>query len=318
MDGYPVAVIGEAVADAFPRAGGAGWPDVLELELRPGGGPANTAVALGRLGTPTRFLGRLAPTRVGQLLRDHVAASGVDLSGTVIAAHGTACLAIANVDAEGRTTYDFYLADATDWRWTEAELTLDRLGGAAALHAGSMTLVLPPGGERVEELLASARATGVTVSVDPNVRPGIASAQTYRVAMRRWAALADLVRLSDDDLAVLRPDGDFGAACEEWHAAGVRLVVLTRGPHGASASLAGTRIDVPAVPVAVVDTVGAGDSFTGALLHRLHREGHLAGHLATVTPDHVERALAFGVEVAARTVAVRGADPPWARDLVNG
>jgi fructokinase len=67
-----------------------------------------------------------------------------------------------------------------------------------------------------------------------------------------------------------------------------------------------------------VDTVGAGDSFTGAVLHRLHRDGHLANHLATVTADAVEQALAFGVEVAARTVAVPGADPPWARDLVSG
>ncbi len=315
MDGYPVAVIGEAVADAFARPGAA---EVLELELHPGGGPANTAVTLGRLGTPTRYLGRLAPGPIGRLLRDHVAASGVDLSGTVIAADGTACLAITNIDDEGRSSYDFYLAGATDWGWTDAELTLDRLGGASVLHAGSMTLVLPPGGARVEALLAAARAAGVTVSVDPNVRPGIATAETYQVGMRRWAGLADLVRLSDDDLAVLRPDGDFGSACAEWHAAGVRLVVITKGPRGAEASLDGTRIEVPAVPVTVVDTIGAGDSFTGALLHRLHREGHLADHLATVTPDDVEQALAFGVEVAARTVSVRGANPPWARDLVSG
>lgn len=306
-----VAVIGEAVADAFPvdRAGGPG----LDLRVLPGGSPANTAVALGRLGVPTRFLGRLSRGALGTLLRDHLTASTVDLSAAVDAA-GPASLAIAAVDADGRTTYDFYLRGATDWEWTRDELTAARVAGAACVHTGSLALALPPGGPLIEELLAAARPTA-TVCVDPNVRPGIVAAGAYQEGIERWARLADILRLSDEDLAVLRPDGDFAAACERWHAAGVRLVLLTRGRDGAVGSLDGTRVEVPSVPVTVVDTVGAGDSFTAGLLRWLWHHGHLAARLAGTRPDDVKEAMGFAVSVAARTCAAAGADPPWAADL---
>jgi fructokinase len=305
-----VAVIGEAVADAFPSAT---TGEGLELRVRPGGGPANTAVALARLGVPTRFLGRLSNGLLGRLLRDHLAASGVDLSASVIA-DGTASLAIAAVDAEGRTTYDFYLRGATDWEWSAAELDNARVAGAAGVHAGSLALALEPGGPLIEQLLATARAAA-TVSIDPNVRPGIVPVDTYRAAIGRWSRLADIIRLSDEDLAVLRPDGDFDRACAQWHEAGVRLVVLTRGGDGAIASLDGTRVEVPAVRVTIVDTVGAGDTFTAGLLRWLWHHGHLAARLAGTKPDDVAQAMSFAADLAARTCGVQGADPPWARDL---
>jgi fructokinase len=306
-----IAVIGEAVADAFP--GAAGPTAGLDLHVRPGGSPANTAVALGRLGTPTRFLGRLATGLLGRLLYDHVAASAVDMSACVRAT-GTACLAIAAVDAEGRTSYDFYLDGATDWQWSAAELVPDRVGAAACVHTGSLGLVVRPGGPHVEALLAAVRERA-TVSIDPNVRPGIVPPDEYRAGMARWCRLADIVRMSDEDLAVLRPDGDFARACADWHAAGVRLVVLTRGPYGAVASVDGTPVEVPAVPVDVVDTVGAGDSFTAGLLHSLWHGGHLERRLHGTSPDDVRQAMTFAVRVAAYTCSVRGADPPWSDQL---
>jgi fructokinase len=308
-NGY-VAVIGEAVADAFPSAA---TPDKLDLRVYPGGGPANTAVALSRLDVPTRFLGRLSRGLLGTLLRNHLEASNVDLSASVDA-DGAACLAITAVDAEGRTSYDFYLRGVTDWDWRPEELTAARVAGAACVHTGSLALALRPGGPLIEDLLAAARPAA-TISIDPNVRPGLVPAQEYQAAIERWCALADILRLSDEDLAILRPDGDFDAACARWHEAGVRLVVLTRGGEGAVASLAGTRVAVPAVPVAVVDTVGAGDAFTAGLLRWLWYYGHLQARLPGTEPDDVAQAMAFAVEVAARTCAVQGANPPWAKDL---
>jgi fructokinase len=151
--------------------------------------------------------------------------------------------------------------------------------------------------------------------VDPNVRPGLIPAEDYRAGMDRWCQLADIVRLSDDDLAVLVDGADFDLACARWHKAGVRLIVLTRGPDGAVASLDGTRVEVPAVPVEVVDTVGAGDSFTAGLLHWLWRTGQLATRLSGTQPADVHSAIGFAAQVAARTCAVPGADPPWADQL---
>jgi fructokinase len=305
-----VAVIGEAVADAFPSGASA---DGVDLRVLPGGSPANTAVALARLGVPTQFAGRLAPGVLGRMLRDHLVASGVDLSPSVTAT-GPASLAIASVDPEGRTSYDFYLRGATDWDWTADDLVASRVAGAACVHTGSLALALEPGGPLIEGLLAEVRA-GATVSIDPNVRPGIVPTAVYRCGIERWSRLADILRFSDEDFAVLRPDGDFAAACHHWHAAGVRLVVLTRGPQGAVASLDGNLVEVSAVPVRVVDTVGAGDSFTAGLLSWLWQHGHLGARLAGTKPDDVAHAMSFAVTTAARTCAVQGADPPWAADL---
>lgn len=108
-----------------------------------------------------------------------------------------------------------------------------------------------------------------TVCLDPNVRPLLVPPAAYRERIGRWCALADVLRLSEDDLALLLPGAGPEDACDRWHEAGARLVVVTLGPRGALASLDGARVTVPALPVEVADTVGAGDSFTAGLLHAL-------------------------------------------------
>ncbi|WSA72621.1 PfkB family carbohydrate kinase [Streptomyces sp. NBC_01799] len=128
----------------------------------------------------------------------------------------------------------------------------------------------------------------------------------------RWCAAADILRLSEEDCALLAPGAGFEEACDTWHAAGTRLVVITLGGRGALASLDGSRVTVPAPPVVVVDTVGAGDSFTAGLLHRLAALGHLGGRLDELTLEDVTDACAFAGHVAALTCAVPGANPPWA------
>jgi fructokinase len=307
-----IAVIGETVADAFVQPSAPAG--TLDLRAYPGGGPANTAVALGRLGTPTYFLGRFSAGLLGGLLRAHLASSGVDLSASVLA-DGPASLAIAAVDEQGRASYDFYLAGATDWQWRAEELA-GLPADAVCLHTGSLALALQPGGPLIEDLLAG-RRDHATVCIDPNVRLSIVDAEVYPAAMARWCRLAHIVRLSDEDLAAVAPGLDFDQASRRWHEAGVRLVVLTRGGDGAVASLDGARVAVPAVAVDAVDTVGAGDAFTAGLLHTLWHDGHLDNRLADLTVADVALALEFAARTAALTCAVPGADPPW-RDQVPG
>ncbi|MFI1522649.1 carbohydrate kinase [Kitasatospora cineracea] len=312
VTGRQITVVGECVADAFVERDGA-RPGELALRVLPGGGPANTAVALARLGTPTRFVGRISADPFGALFRAHLAGSGVDLTGTVTATEPST-LAVAALDGDGRAEYSFHAEATADWQWTGTELATARQDGSVCLHTGSLALVREPGGPRIEDLLAAARPH-TTVSVDPNVRPLLVDPDTYRQRLDRWCALADLLRLSEDDLHTLLPGTAPEDACDRWHAAGARLVVVTLAERGALASLDGHRIRVPAPATPVADTVGAGDAFTAGLLHSLAAQGHLGGRLDSLTPADLEHACTFAARVAARTVAVAGANPPWADEL---
>ncbi|MGJ6963767.1 carbohydrate kinase family protein [Streptosporangium sp. G11] len=306
-----VTVLGECVADAFPA--GSPEPGGLTLRVLPGGGPANTAVALARLGTRTRFLGRISHDAFGSLFRAHFDASGVDLVTCVDAAEPST-LAVTTLDDAGRAGYSFHAEGSADWQWSATELTADRIGDAACLHTGSLALVRGPGAEHVEKLLAALPET-VTVSIDPNVRAALVDPAVYRARMPHWCALADIVKLSDDDLEYIHPGEPAERVCDAWHAAGVRLVVVTRGPLGALVSVDGVRAQIPVLAAEVVDTVGAGDSFTAGLLHRLGSEGLLGGRLKALSLERAVEAAAFASRVAALTCSVAGANPPWARDL---
>ncbi|MFF1510991.1 carbohydrate kinase [Streptomyces sp. NPDC058326] len=306
-----VTVLGECVADAFTVP--APMPGELALRVLPGGGPANTAVALARLGTPSRFLARLSDDVFGRLFRGHLEASGVDLSAAVRAPEPST-LAVAELDAEGRAAYSFHAQGTADWQWTADELAGADLTSTACLHSGSLALVREPGGAVVEDFLARASVTA-TISIDPNVRPLLVAPEVYRERLPHWCALADILRLSEDDLELLLPGCTIERACDTWHAAGVPLVVITRGERGAVASLNGERAAVPAPTADVVDTVGAGDSFTAGLLHHLGDKGLLGGRLTDLRVDDVVDACAFASRVAALTCGVVGPNPPWARQL---
>ncbi|GAA2641412.1 carbohydrate kinase [Nonomuraea recticatena] len=304
-----VAVLGECVADAFTDPDHARHGE-LALRVIPGGGPANAAVALARLGTGARYLGRVSTDPFGRLFTERLTASGVDLSWVVTAAEPST-LAVATLDGEGRASYSFHAEGTADWQWTAEELAAVDLGGIAAVHTGSLALVREPGAARIEEFLARARPSA-TISMDPNIRPLLVDPGVYRAAMPRWAALADIVKVSEEDLAHL---GSLDGFCVGLHAAGVRLVLVTRGADGVTASLDGERMDVAAPAVEVADTVGAGDAFTAGLLHRLDSLGRLGGRLSTLGAAELRDALAFAVRVAALTCTVAGANPPWAAAL---
>ncbi|MET7642568.1 carbohydrate kinase [Streptomyces sp. NPDC005426] len=311
MSPRQITVLGECVADAFTRPADA--PDELNLHVLPGGGPANTAVALARLGTPSRFLARLSGDVFGRLFRSRLEASGVDLSHTVVASEPST-LAVAELDTQGQAAYSFHAQNTADWQWASAELADVDLSENVCLHTGSLALVREPGARAVEEFLATA-APRTTISLDPNVRPLLVRPEVYRAHLNRWCGLADILRLSEEDLKLLLPETPLARACDVLHSAGARLVVLTRGADGALVSLDGERAHVPAVTTQVVDTVGAGDSFTAGLLHNLGTRGLLGGRLTGLRLHEVVEACLFAAQVAALTCSVAGPNPPWQSQL---
>lgn len=307
-----VAVAGEAVVDVVPAPAEGYW------ELAPGGSPVNVAVGLARLDVPTRMLARLADDLLGHRLRDHLAGNGVDLSHAVEAAE-PASLAIVEPGPDGTPRYDFRVERTADWQWTDAELAgaLDPGAGdpVVAVHSGSLALTTPPGAEALRELLASAVDTA-TISYDPNVRPMLmGTPDDVLPGVHELLGLADVVKVSEEDLAWLLPRREPGDVVGEWLELGPAVVVVTLGANGVLAGTAsGLHTVLPGRTVEVVDTVGAGDAFTAAMLAGLHRRGLLGAirrdDLYRIDRDTLDGVLSDAVVAAALTCSRHGADPP--------
>jgi fructokinase len=313
--GPVIAVAGEALIDLVPAG-----PDGL-FRAAPGGSPANVAVGLARLGVPTRLLARLAGDPFGRRLREHLDRNGVDLTHTV-AAPEPSSLAIVTVAADGTVAYDFRVDGTADWQWTDAELRDAVDGAVGALHVGSLALVVEPGAAALRRLVARARATA-TISFDPNVRPLLMGSRADVLAgVEEQLGVSDVVKASAEDVAWLLPGEPLEDVAARWAARGPAMVVITLGPDGAlAASGAGLRRRPP-VPVTVVDTVGAGDSFTSALLAALGRRGLLGaahrGALQEITADELAAVVDEAVLASAITCSRPGADPPTFAELAGG
>jgi fructokinase len=306
-----IVVCGETLIDLVPASGaGSLW------RALPGGSPANTAVALSRLSTPTAMLARISSDAFGALLRRHLSDNHVDLRYVIDATEPTT-LAIVDVDEAGAARYTFHLDGTADWQWKSAELPASLPDEIVAIHAGSMALLRPPGGATLEALLARERPRRV-VSVDPNVRAVMCPDHgEYARVVERWLGVAHIVKASADDISWLYPQRSLEAVLAEWAAAGPELVVATLGGDGAVAQTAdGEVVAVPGESVNVVDTIGAGDTFSAGLLHALDvRQCLNAGELRQLTAAQLTAVLRFAVRVSALACTRAGADPPYAADL---
>lgn len=309
-----IVVAGEALIDLVAEPDG-------RYRAVPGGSPANVAVGLARLGVRTELLARLGAGRFGEILREHLTGSGVGLS-YAVAADEPATLAVVSLDEAGRAGYDFYVEGTADWAWTDAELPDPLPRGTSALCLGSLAIALEPGAAALNRMLAREHDRGeATVVLDPNFRPTLLGSPAD--AQRRLdgqLALADVVKVSDEDLAWLTPGADARGVAEAWLRAGPALVVVTRGDRGAyAAASGGSVVEVPATAVEVIDTVGAGDAFTAGLVDALGRHDLLGGtqrnRLADCSEEVLTDVVRHAATVAAMTCGRRGADPPTADEL---
>lgn len=298
-----IVVVGEALVDLVLAHGAA------EPVAHPGGSPANVALGLARLGVEATLVTRLGGDDHGSLVRAHLERSGVTLSaGSVVDAPTST--ALATLDASGKATYEFTI----DWRLEEAE----PLPGAC-VHTGSIAAVLEPGASTVRELVAQARA-GSTISYDPNARPSLmGAASVARPRIEALVAMSDVVKISDEDLSWIVPDEDVEDVAQRWLAMGPAVVVVTRGEHGAYAHSRAATVDRPGQRVDVVDTVGAGDSFTAGLLDGLRRHGLLGAAqreaLRAVDDATLAAVVDRAIRVSAITCSRPGADPPTVQEL---
>ncbi|MEO3780601.1 PfkB family carbohydrate kinase [Micromonospora sp. B11E3] len=308
-----VVVIGETLIDVVP-AGRRDGADGGVREL-PGGSPANVAVTLGRLGRGPVLVTTLADDARGTAAWDWLEASNV----TVVAqppATGRTSTAAVRLGADGSATYDF------DLTWDLAPETVARAtarGGIAVVHAGSIAAVLDPGAATVEDALREARGCAL-VTFDPNARPAI-TPDVAQVLPRveRLVELSDVAKASEEDLGWYHPGTDPIEVARTWAASGPVLVVVTRGADGSVLVRGDDVVTVPSVPVTVADTIGAGDTFMGALVDALlglGAHGPAAREvLAALSLEELRRAASWAAGAAAITVSRPGADPPTPAEL---
>ena len=316
MTGQPgartdITVIGEAIIDLLP----AGPPRAFQAV--PGGSPYNVAVGLARLGHDVALMARLADTAFGRILHDNARAEGIDLHAAPRAPEPST-LAVVSLDASARASYDFYLHGTADWQWT-AEETGRAPEGTAVLHFGSIASWTPPGDARIHDLAHRLRGRGdVLISYDPNVRPGLLIDHRHgQRVVERALGLAHLAKASTDDVAWLYPDRTPEEVARHWLELGATVVVITSSADGAYAySVQGWSVRRPALDAAVIDTVGAGDSFTAGLIGSLIRRGqHRPADLARCPADQLSGALDDAILVASLNCERRGNDPPTAADM---
>lgn len=305
-----IVVSGEALMDVFTAGD---TPTGMALDARIGGSPLNVAIGLARLRQPVAFFGAISKGALGERLARALAGEGVDLRCTARLDAPTT-LSLVDLDARGVPAYAFYGNGAAD-----RSLPLAALAGvpaAAAYHFGSYAMVVEPVAA-TQRALVEREHTRSVIAYDPNIRLNVEpDVARWRDTLAWMLPRTHLLKVSDEDLALLFPGVEPAALAAQWLQAGVALVVVTRGAHGASAWTATHHASVQPVAVQVIDTVGAGDTFQAALLTALAERGLLSPDgLRAIGEAALREVMGFAVRAAAITCSRRGADLPRRGEL---
>ncbi|UVK38203.1 carbohydrate kinase [Mesorhizobium sp. AR10] len=301
---------GEALIDMLPRTTTEGEPAFAPYV---GGAVFNTAIALGRLGAPAGFFSGLSSDLFGGQFRDALGASKVSSTYAHTSPRPTT-LAFVRLN-NGQATYTFY-DENTAGRMLTIE-DLPELGSEIeAMLFGAISLISEPAGAAYEEFMKREHEHRVMM-IDPNIRPNfIPDKAKHLRRIRSMMAMADIVKLSDEDLNWFGEAGSHEDVIRNWLDRGPKLIVVTHGSEGAVGYTRDHAVTVMPEKVKVVDTVGAGDTFNAGILASLHEQGMLSKTaIAGLPKDAIVKALVLGNKAAAVTVSRAGANPPWRHEI---
>lgn len=296
-------VSGEALIDLLPGQ----TPDTLRAIA--GGGPANTALALAKLGVPVKFVSGLSNDRFGQQISEQFVVNGVDLD-LAIPSDLPTSLAVVSVDVQGHATYHFHTHATATFDFDYRRLPDPDRTAPSVLHVGTLSTIVEPGATHLLDWTRRVAAHAPVV-FDPNIRSSLLSDRVaYRTAVQRWVDIANVVKVSEDDLGFLYPDLDFLESARNWLTPSMPLIVVTRGEAGLVGITAEEFIEVPGVSVNVVDTVGAGDTVGAILVEALTKDS-----LQNLHGPQLKATLIRAAKAAAITCSRVGAQPPSAAEL---
>ena len=294
-------VAGEALIDLIP-AGADRKPIV-------GGGPANTAKALSKLGIDTQFIDGVSTDEYGLMVKKELVSAGVKLNYVKYSDRPT-CLAIVLLSDLGSATYEFVIENTATFNFTLDWLPNPQTERPSLLHIGTLATAIEPGASVLFEWSQSV-AKVAPIVFDPNIRPAVISdRKQYVLQVERWVSISSVVKVSDQDIKWLYPSLEIEQVVNSWLTKGPSLIVVTYGDKGLAAYREGEKVSVDAVKVAVADTVGAGDTVSAILVEAIVKYG-----LNSLNGTRLEMMLKRAAKAAAITVSRTGANPPTLEEI---
>ncbi len=289
-------VVGEVLIDLIPD----GSKHVAVV----GGGPANTAKALAKLGVKTHFIDGFSTDKYGQMAKAELLAANVLLDYAQYSNKPT-CTAKVTLSSSGSASYEFVIEDTATFDFSDQWLPDPQRLKPSLLHIGTLATVIEPGASVLFKWAQSV-ANVAPIVFDPNIRPAVlGNRDEYVKKVEKWVAISSAVKVSDEDLNWLYPGKVNDETVSKWLEIGVQLVVVTLGDKGITSYRKNEQISVDAVKVVVADTVGAGDTAGAVLVEAIINNG-----LDKLNGEVLKRMLNRAVKAAAITVSRTGANPP--------
>lgn len=294
-------VVGEVLIDLIP--------DGSERKPIVGGGPANTAKALSKLGIDAQFIDGVSTDDYGQMIKEELVAPGVKLDYVKYLDKPT-CLAIVSLSDRGSASYEFVIENTATFDFTPDWLPNPQNERPLLLHIGTLATVIEPGASVLFEWAQSV-ARVAPIVFDPNIRPAVISDRKhYLMQVERWVSISSVIKVSDEDIRWLYPSLEIEQVVDNWLAKGPSLIVVTYGDKGLAGHRVGEKVIVDAVKVLVTDTVGAGDTVGAILVEAIVKDG-----LDTLSGVRLEMMLKRAAKAAAITVSRSGANPPTLKEI---
>ena len=294
-------VAGEVLIDLIPN-GNTSKPIV-------GGGPANTAKALARVGVDTQFIDGISTDNYGLMIKDELLTSGIKLDYVKYSDKPT-CLAKVSLDKKGSASYEFVIEGTATFDFSQQWLPNPAQLKPSLLYTGTLATIIEPG---ASELFTWAQSVAKSAPIvfDPNIRAAVMDdRKIYLSQVERWVAISSAVKVSQEDLSWLYPSLEIDQIVDNWLTLGALLVVVTFGDQGLAAYRLGEKIKVDAIKVEVVDSVGAGDTVGAILVEAIVKDG-----LASLSGRSLELMLKRAAKAAAITVSRAGANPPTGKEI---
>jgi fructokinase len=289
-------VCGEVVIDLIPEG--------TERKAVVGGGPANTAKALSKLGITTQFIDGISTDKYGQMALHELQKDGVLLDFVKFSDKPT-CLAIVSLNSKGGATYEFVIDDTATFDFSHSWLPDAVEKKPLLLHIGTLVTAIEPAASVLFEW-AKKVALVAPIVFDPNIRPAVMSDRgQYVKQVERWVSISNAVKVSDDDIYWLYPGQDLDKVTKRWLEMGPELIVVTFGDKGLAGYRENSKISVDAKKVVVADTVGAGDTVGAILVEAIIEDG-----LDKLINERLSLMLDRAARAAAITVSRSGALPP--------